>query len=76
MAPEPLRLDIAERILHPAMPKLQNTDGEPVELHTLVFRVDHSAAAATALDAAKLRVLAAADRLAVACGAGRVRVIS
>ncbi len=49
-----LYLELAERKLHPAMPKLQNTDGEPVEPHTLVFRVDDCEAAAASLDAAQL----------------------
>jgi hypothetical protein len=49
-----LYVDLAERMLHPAMPELQNTDGEPVEPHTLVFRVDNSEAAAASLDAAQL----------------------
>jgi SEC-C motif-containing protein len=49
-----LYLATAERKLHPAMPELQNTDGEPVELRTLVFRIDNSEAAAASLDAAQL----------------------
>jgi hypothetical protein len=49
-----LYLELAERQLHPVMPKLQNTDGEPVELRTLVFRIDNSEAAAASLDAAQL----------------------
>jgi hypothetical protein len=49
-----LYLELAERSLHPVMPKLQNTDGEPVELRTLVFRIDNSEAAAASLDAAQL----------------------
>jgi len=49
-----LYLELAERQLHPVMPKLQNTDGEPVELRTLVFRVDNSEAAAASLGAAQL----------------------
>ena len=47
-------LELAERKLHPVMPELQNTAGEPLEPHTLVFGIDDSAAAAAALDAAKL----------------------
>ena len=46
-----LYLELAERKLHPAMPELQNTDGEPLESHTLVFRVDNPEAAAASLDA-------------------------
>ena len=49
-----LYLKLAERILHPVMPKLQNTDGEPLESRTLVFRIDNSEAAAASLDAAQL----------------------
>ncbi|MEK7834788.1 MAG: SEC-C metal-binding domain-containing protein, partial [Pseudomonadota bacterium] len=49
-----LYLELAERKLHPVMPTLQNTDGEPVEPHTLGFRGDNSDAAAASLDAAQL----------------------
>ncbi len=49
-----LYLELAERKLHPVMPELQNTDGEPLEPHTLVFGISDAAAAAAALDAAKL----------------------
>ncbi len=49
-----LYLDLAERMLNPQMPKLQNTDGEPLVPHTLVFRIDNSEAAAASLDAAQL----------------------
>ena len=41
-----LYLELAERKLHPVMPELQNTDGEPLEPHTLVFGIDDSATAA------------------------------
>ena len=49
-----LYLELAERKLHPVMPELQNTDGDPLEPHTLVFGIGDSAAAAVALDAARL----------------------
>ena len=49
-----LYLELAERKLHPVVPELQNTDGEPLEPHTLVFGIDDPAAAAAALDAARL----------------------
>ena len=48
-----LYLDLAERILHPRMPKLQNTDGDPLVLHKLVFGIADAEAAAAALDAAQ-----------------------
>jgi SEC-C motif-containing protein len=49
-----LYLDLAERTLRPSMPVLQNTDGEPLEPHALVFRVEDAEAAITALDTAQL----------------------
>jgi hypothetical protein len=33
-------LDIMEKVLHPQLPTLQNTDGEPLEMHRLVFDID------------------------------------
>ena len=33
-------LDIMEKVLHPQLPKLHNTDGEPFEMHRLVFDID------------------------------------
>jgi hypothetical protein len=33
-------LQIADELLHPRMPKLQNTDGEPLEMHRLTFDID------------------------------------
>lgn len=48
-----LYLDLAERILHPKMPELQNTDGEPLAPHKLVFSIADPEAAAAALDAAQ-----------------------
>jgi len=42
-------LDIAERLLDPRLPELHNTDGDPLELHTLVFDLDAPEAAFEAL---------------------------
>ena len=33
-------LDILDKVLHPEVPKLHNTDGEPLEMHRLVFDID------------------------------------
>jgi hypothetical protein len=33
-------LDIMDKVLHPQLPKLHNTDGEPLEMHRLVFDID------------------------------------
>jgi hypothetical protein len=33
-------LGIMDRVLHPQLPKLHNTDGEPLEMHRLVFDID------------------------------------
>jgi hypothetical protein len=33
-------LDIMDKVLHPQVPKLHNTDGEPLETHRLVFDID------------------------------------
>jgi len=33
-------LDIMDRVLHPQLPKLHNTDGELLEMHRLVFDID------------------------------------
>jgi hypothetical protein len=33
-------LDIMDKVLHPQIPKLHNTDGEPLEMHRLVFDID------------------------------------
>lgn len=49
-----LYLDLAERILHPRLPELQNTDGEPLAPHKLVFSIADAEAAAAAFDAAQL----------------------
>lgn len=49
-----LYLDIAERTLDPSPRQLQNTDGEPLEPHTLVFRVGDVDATLAALNAAQL----------------------
>jgi len=44
-----LYLDIVERILNPGLPKLHNTDGEPLSLQRLVFDVDSAQQAFDAL---------------------------
>ena len=49
-----LYLDFAERRLNPQLPKLQNTDGEALVLHKLVFSIVDAQAAAAAFDAAQL----------------------
>ena len=49
-----LYLDFAERRLNPQLPKLQNTDGEALVLHKLVFSIADARAAAAAFDAAQL----------------------
>ena len=49
-----LYLDFAERRLNPQLPKLQNTDGEALVLHKLVFSIADVRAAAAAFDAAQL----------------------
>lgn len=33
-------LGIMDKVLHPQIPKLHNTDGEPLEMHRLVFDID------------------------------------
>ncbi|MDP9012098.1 MAG: SEC-C metal-binding domain-containing protein, partial [Pseudomonadota bacterium] len=33
-------LGIIDKVLHPQLPKLHNTDGEPLEMHRLVFDID------------------------------------
>ncbi len=40
---------IRERRFEPAQPNLCNTDGDPIELHTLTYRIDDPEFAATAL---------------------------
>ena len=49
-----LYLDFAERRLNPQKPKLQNTDGEALVLHKLVFSIADVQAATAAFDAAQL----------------------
>jgi hypothetical protein len=44
-----LYLDIVERIRNPKLPKLQNTDGEPLSLQRLVFDIDSAQQAFDAL---------------------------
>jgi hypothetical protein len=33
-------LEIAEEMLHPRLPKMHNTDGDPIEMHRLAFDID------------------------------------
>lgn len=33
-------LGVMDKVLHPQLPKLHNTDGEPLEMHRLVFDID------------------------------------
>lgn len=42
-------LGIAHALLNPRMPELRNTDGDPIELHTLIYDLDQPEAAASAL---------------------------
>jgi hypothetical protein len=42
-------LEIANALLYPQMPVMQNTDGDPLEMHTLAFELDTPAAAYDAL---------------------------
>jgi len=49
-----LYIDFAERRLNPQLPKLQNTDGEALVLHKLVYSIADAEAAAAAFDAAQL----------------------
>jgi hypothetical protein len=42
-------LVIMDKVLHPQLPKLHNTDGEPLEMHRLVFDVDSPGKAFDAL---------------------------
>jgi hypothetical protein len=42
-------LPALDRLLHPRLPELQNTDGDPLEMHTLVFDLDSPQDAFSAL---------------------------
>jgi hypothetical protein len=53
-----LYLDIADRVLNPKLPALQNTDGEPLSLQRLIFDID---SAQEAFDALKHFALDATD---------------
>lgn len=44
-----LYLGIAEALLHPALPQVANTDGDPLEFHTLVYDLDSPREAPDAL---------------------------
>jgi hypothetical protein len=41
--------ELAARVAHPALPRLQNTDGEPLSLQRLIFDIDSAQAAFDAL---------------------------
>ena len=47
-------LELSAPAFDPRLPQLQNTDGEPIEVSTLAFRVADVEAAVTAIDAAVL----------------------
>ena len=53
--------DIVERLLNPPMPRLQNTDGDPLLPHRLVYEIESPRAAFDAL--AKLCLMNTADEL-------------
>lgn len=38
-------LDIADDLLYPQLPELRNTDGDPLQMHTLIFELDAPEAA-------------------------------
>jgi hypothetical protein len=40
-----LYLSIADRLLYPQLPEMRNTDGDPLEMHTLIFDLDAPEAA-------------------------------
>jgi hypothetical protein len=44
-----LYLEITDRLLNPSLPTLQNTDGEPIEMHTLTYDVPSAREAFDAL---------------------------
>lgn len=44
-----LYLEIVDRLMHPQLPKIENADGDPLELTTLIFDLDAPEAAAHAL---------------------------
>jgi SEC-C motif-containing protein len=62
-------LDIMDKVLHPQIPKLHNTDGEPLEMHRLVFDIDSPERVLDALKSLDLgrseeELLAATERTA------------
>jgi hypothetical protein len=62
-------LDIMDKVLHPQLPKLHNTDGEPLEMHRLIFDIDSPEKALDALKSldsgrSKEEIIAATERTA------------
>jgi hypothetical protein len=62
-------LGIADKVLHPQLPKLHNTDGESLEMHRLVFVVDSPERVLDALKSLDLgrsdeEIIAATERTA------------
>jgi hypothetical protein len=62
-------LGIIDKVLHPQVPKLHNTDGEPLEMHRLVFDIDSPEKALDALKSldsgrSEEEILAATERTA------------
>jgi hypothetical protein len=62
-------LDIIDRVLNPPVPKIHNTDGEPLEMHRLVFDIDSPEKALDALksldaDRSEEEIIAATERSA------------
>jgi hypothetical protein len=62
-------LVIMENVLHPRLPQIQNTDGEPLEMHRLVFDIDSPQNVLDALksldvDRSEEEIIAATERTA------------
>jgi hypothetical protein len=62
-------LGIMDKVLHPQLPTLQNTDGEPLEMHRLVFDIDSPEKVLDALKSLDLErseeeIIAATERTA------------
>jgi len=64
-----LYLGIMDRVLHPQIPELHNTDGDPLEMHHLVFDIDSPEKALDALKSldsgrSEEEIIAATERTA------------